>query len=147
VDRVPDRVRIGEHELADLRRSHPLRRQQHDLRTTPTHHRPDVRRTIRNSRLPVLKERRAHPADDLCSAMPSLTEPDGTPTLSDDEVLAPMVGLTAAGDDTTTNLITNMVRLFSEHPDQRQLVLDEPTPYPSPRATRRSPAHRSPAGA
>lgn len=40
VDHVPDRVRVGEHDLADLRRGHALRGEQHDLRPAPRHDRP-----------------------------------------------------------------------------------------------------------
>jgi cytochrome P450 len=75
----------------------------------------------------VIEERRANPGDDLCSAMLALTHEDGKPALSNDEVLAHMVGITAAGTDTTANLIVNMVRYFTESPDQLQLVLDDPS--------------------
>jgi hypothetical protein len=39
VDHVADRVRIGEHNLADSRRRHALRREPHDLRAPPRHDR------------------------------------------------------------------------------------------------------------
>ena len=68
-----------------------------------------------------------NPGDDLASAMLALTEEDGRPTLSNDQVLAHMIGITAAGTDTTANLIVNMVRFFTESPDQLQLVLDDPS--------------------
>ncbi len=74
-----------------------------------------------------VEERRANPGDDLASAMLALTEEDGSPTLSGDQVLAHMIGITAAGTDTTANLIVNMVRFFTESPDQLQLVLDDPS--------------------
>jgi cytochrome P450 len=73
-----------------------------------------------------IERRRADPGTDLCSAMLALTDEHGEPALSDDEVLAHMVGITAAGTDTTSNLIVNMVRYFTEHPDQLQLVVDDP---------------------
>ena len=38
-----------------------------------------------------------------------------------------MVGITAAGTDTTAALITNMVRVLHQYPDQLRLVLDDPT--------------------
>ena len=72
-------------------------------------------------------ERRANPGEDLASAMLSLTDDDGSPTLSDDEVLAHMVGITAAGTDTTANLIANMVRFFTETPDALSAVREEPS--------------------
>jgi cytochrome P450 len=74
-----------------------------------------------------IEERRANPGDDLCSAMLTITDEDGKPALSDDDVLSHMVGITAAGTDTTANLIVNMVRFFTEAPDQLQLVLDDPS--------------------
>jgi cytochrome P450 len=73
-----------------------------------------------------LASRRADPGDDLASAMLTLTGDDGRPALTGDEVLGHMVGLTAAGTDTTANLIVNMVRLFTAHPEQLTLVLDDP---------------------
>jgi cytochrome P450 len=72
-------------------------------------------------------ERRADPGADLCSAMLSLKDEDGRPVLTNDEVLAHMVGITAAGTDTTANLIVNMVRFFTQAPDQLELVLDDPS--------------------
>jgi hypothetical protein len=62
-------------------------------------------------------KRRTSPGDDLTSAMLKLTRPDGTPLLSDDAVLAHMVSITAAGTDTTANLIGNIVRYLTERPD------------------------------
>ena len=74
-----------------------------------------------------VEKRRAHPGDDLASAMLALTDEDGRPALSTDQVLAHMVGITVAGTDSTANLIVNMVRLFTEYPDQLELVLDDPS--------------------
>ena len=71
-------------------------------------------------------ERRADPGEDLASAMLTLTNDDGSPVLSDDEVLAHMVGVTAAGTDTTANLIANMVRFFTETPEALSAVRSEP---------------------
>jgi hypothetical protein len=73
-----------------------------------------------------LEERRANPGDDLTSAMLAITDDDGKPMLTSDQVLGHMLGLVAAGGDTTALLITNMVRYFTESPDQLQLVLDDP---------------------
>ena len=44
-----------------------------------------------------VEERRANPGEDLASAMLALTEEDGSPTLAGDQVLAHMIGITAAG--------------------------------------------------
>ena len=74
----------------------------------------------------LLEERRRNPGDDLVSALLALRDEDGRPALSTDKVLAHMVGITAAGTDTTASLIVHMVRLFTEFPDQLPLVLDDP---------------------
>jgi cytochrome P450 len=73
-----------------------------------------------------MEGKRANPGEDLCSAMLTVEDDDGEPMLSTDEVMAHMVGITAAGTDTTANLIVNLVRLFTENPDQLELVLDTP---------------------
>jgi cytochrome P450 len=74
----------------------------------------------------LLDERRAHPGDDLASAMLALTDEAGAPLLTSEQVLGHMVGITAAGTDTTAALITNMVRFLTEHPDQLAYVLADP---------------------
>jgi cytochrome P450 len=73
-----------------------------------------------------LDERRATPGDDLASAMLALTEDDGRPSLTTDQVLGHMIGITAAGTDSTAALIVNMVRWLTQNPDQLQLVRDDP---------------------
>ncbi len=73
-----------------------------------------------------LDGRRSNPGDDIASAMLTLTDEDGRPSLSTDQVLGHMIGVTAAGTDTTAVLMVNMVRAFTVHPDQLQLVLDQP---------------------
>jgi cytochrome P450 len=78
-----------------------------------------------------VEERRANPGDDLASAMLTLTDEDGCPALSNDDVLSHMVGITAAGTDTTANLIVNMVRFFTAAPDQLALVQEEPSLWPN----------------
>lgn len=76
-------------------------------------------------------ERRANPGDDLASAMLTITDESGCPALSDDDVLSHMVGITAAGTDTTANLIVNMVRFFTESPDQLALLREDPSLWPN----------------
>jgi cytochrome P450 len=74
-----------------------------------------------------IEKRRANPGDDLASAMLTLAEDDGRPALSTDQVLGHMLGLTAAGTDTTAALIASMVRFFTESPAEIELVLEEPS--------------------
>jgi cytochrome P450 len=74
-----------------------------------------------------VEERRANLGDDLASAMLSLTDELGQAILSGDEVLGHMVGITAAGTDTTASLVVSLVRFFTADPEQLQLVLDDPS--------------------
>jgi cytochrome P450 len=74
----------------------------------------------------MIEQRRQRPGTDIASALLAITEEDGRAALTNDQVLGHMLGLVAAGTDTTALLITNMVRLFTQHPDQLQLVLDDP---------------------
>ena len=62
----------------------------------------------------VLEERRQHPQNDLISAL-LVTEVDGE-RLSDTELLGFCALLLVAGNETTTNLLGNMVLCFDENP-------------------------------
>ncbi|HEX6478304.1 MAG TPA: cytochrome P450 [Ktedonobacteraceae bacterium] len=62
----------------------------------------------------VLEERRHHPQNDLISAL-LVTEVDGE-RLSDTELLGFCALLLVAGNETTTNLLGNMVLCFDENP-------------------------------
>jgi cytochrome P450 len=73
----------------------------------------------------VVGDRRGRPGGDLTSAMLALTD-DGRPLLTDDQVVGHVLDLVAAGTDTTSLLITNMVRFFTESPGELDVVLDEP---------------------
>ncbi len=75
----------------------------------------------------LLEERRANPGSDLTSAMLSLTDDEGQPALSTDKVLGHMLGLIAAGADTTALLVANMVRFFTECPEQLEILRDDPS--------------------
>ena len=75
----------------------------------------------------LLEERRANPGEDLASAMLAATDDNGQPVLSTDQVLAHMVGITAAGTDTTAATITNTVRYLTQYPDQLQTVREDPS--------------------
>lgn len=50
--------------------------------------------------------------------------------LSDAELLASCVLLLVAGNETTTNLITNMTLALARHPDQRELLVKDPSLIP-----------------
>jgi cytochrome P450 PksS len=72
----------------------------------------------------LIKERRAHPKDDLVTALVQAKE--GSDQLSEDEILAMIVLLLIAGHETTVNLIGSGTLALLEHPDQRALLRHEP---------------------
>jgi cytochrome P450 len=63
----------------------------------------------------VAAERRAKPGDDLISAMTRVS--DTAETLSDDQIVAFCVLLMVAGNETTTNLLGNLLNRLAREPD------------------------------
>ncbi len=74
-------------------------------------------------------ERRVNPRSDLISGLVA-AEIDGQ-HLNDDDLLQMLILLLVAGNETTTNLISNAVIEFMNHPDQLQRVLDDPALLPT----------------
>src|SRR6266536_1492984 len=72
----------------------------------------------------LIKERRAHPKDDLVTAL--VQAKDGSDKLSGDEVLAMIFLLLVAGHETTVNLIGSGSLALLEHPDQLEKLRIEP---------------------
>ena len=68
-------------------------------------------------------ERRAQPTDDLTTALIT-AEVDGE-TLTDDELASFFVLLCAAGNETTRNATSHGLRLLTENPDQRALLMED----------------------
>ena len=66
----------------------------------------------------VIVQRRANPADDLISALVAAS--DDAEVLSENELLAFVVLLLLAGNETTTNLIGNGLLALCRHPDEQQ---------------------------
>ena len=76
----------------------------------------------------LLEARRREPADDLMSALIE-AEIDGQ-RLAPDEVLGFCQLLISAGNDTTSSFIGNCLVLLAEHPEQRRLLIEEPSRMP-----------------
>jgi len=72
----------------------------------------------------VTERRRQDPADDLISAI-AAPDDDGT-RLEPFEVVMFCVLLLVAGNETTTNLLGNLVEALWDHPDQAHLVFNDP---------------------
>jgi cytochrome P450 len=72
----------------------------------------------------TIEERRSEPRDDLVSRMVAANA-DGV--LSADELMNACVLLLIAGNETTTNLLSNMTLALARHPDQRRRVAEDPS--------------------
>jgi cytochrome P450 len=68
---------------------------------------------------------RSHPADDLATALVN-AEVDGE-RISDLEFNCFFLALAVAGNETTRSVTCHGMRLLIEHPDQRRMLLDEPS--------------------
>jgi cytochrome P450 len=78
-------------------------------------------------------EKRKHAADDMLTRLTQVTvdRGDGEVTGLDDVEIAGFAGLLGgAGAETVTKLVGNAVVLFSRHPDQWQMVLDDAEKLP-----------------
>lgn len=73
--------------------------------------------------------KRKTPADDLLSSLVAAQLEDNQ-KLSEEELLANAILILIAGHETTTNLIGNSVINLLRHPDQLQLILDDPDTIP-----------------
>jgi cytochrome P450 len=76
----------------------------------------------------AIKQRSANPADDLISAL--VTARDESDALSENELLAFVVLLLLAGNETTTNLIGNGLLALCRNPEQQQRLRENPELMP-----------------
>ena len=76
----------------------------------------------------VLAQRRSEPRDDLLSALLA-AEIDGQ-KLAEPELIGFSFLLLVAGNETTTNLISNAAILLDRHRDQRRLLIEDPARIP-----------------
>ena len=72
----------------------------------------------------IMEQRRIQPEDDLISLLLA-AEIDGQ-KLTDKEIVGFCILLLAAGNETTTNLITNAVRILAEQPQLQQQLREHP---------------------
>ena len=77
----------------------------------------------------MIAARRENPTDDLTSVLVH-AEVDGE-KLEDHEIVMGFFLLMAAGNDSTKATYSSAMRALIEHPDQRQLLLDDPSLIPS----------------
>jgi cholest-4-en-3-one 26-monooxygenase len=76
----------------------------------------------------MIAERREHPTDDLTSVLVH-AEIDGQ-RLEEHEIVMGFFLLVAAGNDSTKATYCSGMRALMEHPDQRRLLLDDPSLIP-----------------
>lgn len=89
----------------------------------------DVLGEMRDYLMPIIRERRRVPADDLISV---LVEAQASGAALDDyETFMFIFLLLVAGNITTTNLIGNAVDALFAHPDQLERVVDDPKRVPA----------------
>ena len=82
----------------------------------------------------LIAERRRAPADDLTSALVAVqeeTSAEGEARLTDDEMIATLILIFAAGFETTTNLIGNGVLTLCQHPDELARLRSDPSLAPA----------------
>jgi cytochrome P450 len=77
----------------------------------------------------MIAERRENPTDDLTSVLVH-AEIEGQ-KLEEHEIVMGFFLLVAAGNDSTKATYCNGMRALMEHPDQRQILLDDPSLIPS----------------
>ncbi len=74
-------------------------------------------------------ERRRHPEDDLLTVL--VKAEDEGQLMSEAEMLATCISVLVAGHETTTGLIGNGMLALLRHPDQMQLLKDDPSLIPT----------------
>jgi cholest-4-en-3-one 26-monooxygenase len=76
----------------------------------------------------LVADRRENPTEDMLSVL-VFAEIDGD-TLTDDEIFAGFLLLMIAGNDSTKATYTGTMRALMENPDQRQLLIEDPSLVP-----------------
>jgi cytochrome P450 len=79
---------------------------------------------VRDYTLDLIAKRREQPGEDLISALVH-HEQDGD-RLDDDEIVTLTASVISGGTDTTESQLAHGLRLFADHPDQWDLLADDP---------------------
>jgi len=88
-------------------------------------------RNLRSYLRELLQERKAEGGTDVLSVLLTESEESGERVrLTDDDIVAFLNLLAAAGNETTTKLIGNAIVLLGQHPDQRATLAAEPQRIP-----------------
>lgn len=74
----------------------------------------------------LIARRRAHPGDPETDVLTRLIEGDDGGQLSEIELIQNCIFILNAGHETTTNLIGNALALLYDHPEQRDLLVQNP---------------------
>jgi len=77
-----------------------------------------------------VQRRKLERADDFTSALLDIRDADPD-AISEPEITSVIMGLGIAGHETTTNLLSNAVRLLLEHPDQWKELCADPSLIPN----------------
>ena len=78
----------------------------------------------------VADQLRNPPADAGDSLLGHLLQDESAGVLTDDEVVANLIGIVNAAHETTTSLMANSMVLLMQHPDQLRLMLSDPSLIP-----------------
>lgn len=78
----------------------------------------------------VADQLRNPPGDAEDSLLGRLLEDESAGVLTDDEVVANLIGIVNAAHETTTSLMANSMILLLQHPDQLRLILSDPSLIP-----------------
>jgi len=93
-------------------------------------HRPETMREMYETLAQLLEQRRRDRRDDLFSALIEASETDESP-LRSDELVGLCQLLWNAGNETTTNLLSNVAVVLQERPDLLEMVGKQPQKIPA----------------
>jgi cytochrome P450 len=81
----------------------------------------------------VVAERRLHPRDDMISVLidGEVDDGEGTRRLGEFEIVAFVILLAGAGVETVARLLSWAAVVLAENPDERRLLVDDPTLIPN----------------